>query len=51
MYFWNVARNRYVDFDGRASLAQFWYFMLISFVLSFVEGRVQNVCYKVLQVF
>ncbi|OEG71449.1 hypothetical protein ATZ36_02780 [Candidatus Endomicrobiellum trichonymphae] len=36
IYFWDVISNHYVDFDGRASLAQFWYFMLINFVLKFV---------------
>jgi uncharacterized membrane protein YhaH (DUF805 family) len=38
MYFLDVILNRYIDFDGRASLAQFWYFMLINFVLNFVWG-------------
>jgi uncharacterized membrane protein YhaH (DUF805 family) len=33
MYFWEVVKFHYADFCGRASLKQFWYFVLILFVL------------------
>ena len=36
MYFWDAISNHYIDFKGRASLVQFWYFVLINFVLCFV---------------
>ncbi|MDR3256222.1 MAG: DUF805 domain-containing protein [Endomicrobium sp.] len=36
VYFWDVLVNHYADFEGRASLSQFWYFVLINFVLGMV---------------
>ncbi|MCA6079753.1 MAG: DUF805 domain-containing protein [Endomicrobium sp.] len=36
MYFWDAIINHYIDFEGRASLVQFWYFVLINFVFCFI---------------
>jgi uncharacterized membrane protein YhaH (DUF805 family) len=43
-YFVDTIKNKYVDFKGRASRSEFWYFMLfyliISLVLSLVDSMV-----------
>ncbi|MDR1434359.1 DUF805 domain-containing protein [Candidatus Endomicrobiellum devescovinae] len=33
LYFWEVVKFHYADFCGRATLKQFWYFVLTLFVL------------------
>ena len=33
-YFWDVLKNKYAQFSGRARRAEFWYFVLFQFLLS-----------------
>ena len=36
IYFWNVVTKQYLNFEGRATREQFWYFALVSFVIGFI---------------
>lgn len=35
-YYWDVIKNHYVDFKGRATRKQFWMFFLFNFIVTFV---------------
>lgn len=37
-YFVDVLKNQYADFSGRAIRSQYWYFVLFTFIISFVLG-------------
>lgn len=37
-YAYNVVKNHYVDFKGRATRADFWYFQLYMFIVLFIIG-------------
>lgn len=39
-YFVNVVSKKYIAFEGKADRAEFWYFVLYSFIISFVLGLV-----------
>lgn len=39
-YFIDVIKNHYFDFSGRATRTQFWMFVLINWIVSFVLGIV-----------
>lgn len=41
-YFLNVLKNQYADFKGRATRSQFWYFMLIYFIISIILSIVEG---------
>ncbi|MCL2485697.1 MAG: DUF805 domain-containing protein [Endomicrobia bacterium] len=40
--FWNILTKQYVDFTGRTGRAQFWYFVLISFVINLLLGMISG---------
>lgn len=44
-YFVDVLKNQYADFNGRAVRSQFWYFVLFSFIISFVLGIVDGMLF------
>ena len=44
-YFVDVLKNQYADFNGRAVQSQFWYFVLFSFIISFVLGIVDGMLF------
>mgnify|MGYP000104014214 CR=1 FL=1 len=44
-YFVDVLKNQYADFNGRAIRSQFWYFVLFSFIISFVLGIVDGMLF------
>ena len=44
-YFVDVLKNQYADFSGRAIRSQFWYFVLFSFIISFVLGIVDGMLF------
>lgn len=44
-YFVDVLKNQYADFNGRAIRSQFWYFVLFSFIISFVLGIVDDMLF------
>lgn len=44
-YFVDVLKNQYADVNGRAVRSQFWYFVLFSFIVSFVLGIVDSVLF------
>ncbi len=37
-YFLDVLKNKYADFKGRATRAEYWYFVLFYIILSLVAG-------------
>jgi uncharacterized membrane protein YhaH (DUF805 family) len=37
-YFWNAVRYNYLNFNGRTKRKEFWYFILITFVITTVLG-------------
>lgn len=39
-YFLHVVSKKYIAFDGKADRAEFWYFVLYSFIITFVLGLV-----------
>ncbi len=39
-YFVNVLTKKYIAFDGTAKRPEFWYFILFTFIISFVLGIV-----------
>ena len=39
-YFWDVIKNHYIDFAGKATRKQFWLYVLWSFIVFFVLGFV-----------
>lgn len=39
-YFWDIIKNHYVDFKGKATRQQFWMFVLFYFVINAVLGQV-----------
>lgn len=39
-YFLQVVNKKYIAFEGKADRAEFWYFVLYSFIISFVLGLV-----------
>lgn len=39
-YFIDVIKNHYCDFSGKATRTQFWMFVLINWIVSFVLGLV-----------
>lgn len=39
-YFWDVIKNHYLDFAGKATRKQFWLFVLWTFIVFFVLGLV-----------
>ncbi len=47
-YFLNVIKQHYVDFAGRASRSQFWYFTLFSFLISLAISVVTGIIGSVL---
>jgi uncharacterized membrane protein YhaH (DUF805 family) len=38
IYFWNVVRNNYLNFNGRAKRREFWYFTLTVFIIMTALG-------------
>ncbi len=44
-YFVDVLKNQYANFNGRAIRSQFWYFVLFSFIISFVLGIVDDMLF------
>jgi uncharacterized membrane protein YhaH (DUF805 family) len=36
VYFWDVIKSHYSDFNGRASRSQFWYYQLAAYILTSV---------------
>ncbi|MCL2389909.1 MAG: DUF805 domain-containing protein [Endomicrobia bacterium] len=36
LYFWEVVTKQYVNFEGRASRPQYWYFVLVCFIISLI---------------
>jgi len=49
-YYVNILKNRYADFNGRASREEFWYFtlfnMIISFILSALSAGILGMIYS-----
>lgn len=45
-YFIDVLKNHYCDFGGKATRTQFWMFVLINFIVSFVLGIVCGMLFK-----
>ena len=45
-YFIDVIKNHYCDFSGKATRTQFWLFVLVSFIVSFVLGLVCGIFLK-----
>ncbi|WP_377505719.1 DUF805 domain-containing protein [Octadecabacter sp. R77987] len=41
----NVCLNKYVDFKGRASRSEYWYFVLFTFILGFVTGLLDGLLF------
>ncbi len=39
-YFWDVIKNHYLDFSGKADRKQFWLYVLWAFIVFFVLGIV-----------
>lgn len=39
-YFLDVVKNHYVDYQGKATRPQFWYFLLFYTIIAFVAGFV-----------
>ena len=37
-YFLDVLKNKYAQFDGRATRSEYWYFVLFSFIAYIVAG-------------
>jgi len=35
-YFINTIKNKYADFNGRATRSEYWYFVLFYFIISFI---------------
>lgn len=46
--FLDTVTNHYVDFDGRVGRAQFWYYVLVTFVLGLAVGIVASLTLHVL---
>ena len=43
-YFWDVIKNHYIDFAGKATRKQFWLYVLWSFIIFFVLGIIFSFC-------
>lgn len=41
----NICLNKYVDFKGRASRSEYWYFVLFTFILGFVTGLLDGLLF------
>jgi uncharacterized membrane protein YhaH (DUF805 family) len=41
--FADTVQNHYVDFDGRVGRPQFWYFMLVQFVVGIAVGTIAGI--------
>ena len=41
-WFMNVVTQHYFDFDGRARRAEFWWFVLVYFIISLVLAAIQG---------
>ena len=44
-YFVDTVRNRYVDFKGRSSRREFWYFMLFYLIISLILGIIDSMVF------
>jgi uncharacterized membrane protein YhaH (DUF805 family) len=42
-WFMNVVTEHYFDFNGRARRAEFWWYMLVYFIIAVVLGVVQSI--------
>src|SRR5215469_4284354 len=42
-WFMNVVTQHYFDFNGRARRAEFWWYILVYFIIAIVLGVVQNI--------
>lgn len=38
LYFVNILKNNYANFNGRARRAEYWYFVLFNVIIAFVLG-------------
>jgi uncharacterized membrane protein YhaH (DUF805 family) len=41
-YFFDVVKNHYFDFEGRASRSQFWYYVLFTFLLNVATTLIER---------